>query len=65
MSKYVVRVPFDWGNAYLRDAEYKIKVFENKESADQAAICLKDSVVEEYYDIDKFDWDTLSNYQKA
>jgi len=65
MSKYVVRVPFNWGDTWIRDENKKIRLFDTKNQAAQEAIRIEGSVVEEFYDIANFDWDNLSNSQQA
>ena len=65
MSKYVVRVPFNWGDTWIRDENKKVKLFETRNQAEVEAIRIEGSVVEEYYDIENFDWDNLSNSQQA
>lgn len=65
MSKYVVRVPFSWGDTWIRDENKKIKLFETKKQAEQESNRIEGSVVEEHYDIENFDWENLSNSQQA
>ena len=65
MPNYVVRVPFNWGDTWIRDENQKIKLFETKTQAEVEANRIEGSVVDEHYDIENFDWDNLSNSQQA
>ena len=65
MSKYVVRVPFNWGNTWIVDENKKIKLYATRKQAEQESIAIEGSIVEEHYDIENFDWENLSNSQQA
>jgi hypothetical protein len=43
----------------------RVQLFDNLEDAEAAAQIWKNYRVEEYYDIENFDWENLANNQKA
>jgi hypothetical protein len=63
--KYGIKVPFD--STTLRVMTYKegvLLVF-TREDAEAAAQIWKTYTIEEHFDNENFDWDSLANNQKA
>ena len=70
--KYGIRVPFDGTEVWVMEDSgwpfpnnQRVQLFDNRDDAEAAAQIWKEYRVEEYYDIENFDWENLANNQKA
>ena len=70
--KYGIRVPFEEGEIWVMEDSglpfpnnQRIQLFDSQEDAEAAARIWKNYRVEEYYNIENFDWENLANNQKA
>ena len=70
--KYGIRVPFDNGHLWVTEDSgrpapnhLRVQLFDSREAAEAAAKIWKNYSVEEYFDIENFDWDNLANNQTS
>jgi hypothetical protein len=71
-TKYGIRVPFEDKKLWVMEDtdlpfpdNQRVQLFDTKDEAEKHAQIWKTYTVEEYYDVENFDWENLANNQKA
>lgn len=70
--KYGIRVPFNGVELWVQEDSgnpfpdnLKVMLFDNRDDAEEIAKMYDNYSIEEYYDIEKFDWEQLAYRQKG